>query len=194
MQRPQWKAKRTSAGQSYLTRPFLHRIEPIRLHYRINVDDLELDDRDDFYRVDIPLQVDPAWSRYVSPTEKQRVKYRHQALLRAQAIVRELATYRQNAAWRKRLRSVEHEFEFVFEPFRKALIKKYTAAWRFVVPEKLAKEELEAHRKDIAAKRAATQAAQAAYASRYSSDRVFGETRTTSRATRASRHSSDRVP
>lgn len=122
---------RKARGPVYATPPrFPFKWTPLKMHYRVL--DLERDDIDDFFKIDVQVSPDPAFTDYISPTEAQRWKNRHAANLRARAIVKQIDLYKQNAAWRKRLRRVAHELEFVFEPYHKKAVKKWGGNWRWL--------------------------------------------------------------
>lgn len=127
-----YRYAKASNGKRYPTWPVWYREwSPIKKHYRV-LDCEDAYDSDDFYKVEVRIKADPAYTEYVNPTEKQRLDHRRKARLRAEAIVREIETYKQIAVWRKRLIRAKNEFDFVWEPYEKALRRKYrTTAWRW---------------------------------------------------------------
>lgn len=126
MERPVWRFARASSGERYATRLFAPRYAPIKLHYR----QLDPDDPDEFYKVEVEA-IDPAFTRYIAPTELERLKYRKIARRKAELIAAAIDEYRQLGPMRKRLRWVSNDLDFVFEPYRQKLIKRYGAKyWR----------------------------------------------------------------
>ena len=137
MDRPTYLWKKSSTGQRYPCWPVWYREPyPIKKHFRV-LDCEDEYDSDDFYRVEFRIASDPAYTEYVSPHAKQRLAYQKKARARAEAIVREIEQYKRNAVWRKRLTRAKNEFDFVFEPYRQALKKKYGWQWRWEVQKKL---------------------------------------------------------
>jgi hypothetical protein len=121
--------RKSSASEAYPFKPIPNRLTPICKQYRV-LDCEDVYDDDDYFKLDILISPDPAYTEYVSPDLKQRIKYQQQAKARALAIVKEIEQYKTNAAWRKRLLHATREFEFVWEPYNQQLTKKYGRYWR----------------------------------------------------------------
>lgn len=104
----------------------------IKKHYRV-LDLEDVYDVDDFFKVEVTAA---PFYEFMSPNEARRKKYQQQARARAERIVAEIDHYRWLAASRKRLERAKREFDFVFEPYRKALKQKYSWRWRYQFAEK----------------------------------------------------------
>lgn len=121
----QWPQARRGDIPPPVYRPWRWRTN-IKLHYRT----LDLEgpyDADDFYKAEVTAG---AVFEFISPDEARRAKYAQRARARAEAIVAQIDHYRWMSAARKRLQRAEREFDFVFEPYRQQLQKKYGQWWQ----------------------------------------------------------------
>ena len=123
----------------------------IKKHFRV-LDQEDVYDEDDFFKIE--LRYGPPEFEYVSPGEAQRLANRKRAHAKALRVVAEIEQYKQCSAWRKRLQRAKNEFDFVFEPYRAELKKKYGRWWRQEFPiaqaKKRAAEDRAAYKLQVA--------------------------------------------
>lgn len=136
------------------TAPFIRANHIIR-HYR-TLDCEDTYDAEDFFKISV--QAGPMYAEFIRPDEKIKLRARQRARARALAIIAEVDAMRRNREWRKRLRWAVHEFEFVFEPYRVQLAKKYGRSWQFTFEMQRQKELWREEYEKREAKREATEA------------------------------------
>lgn len=110
---------------------------PIVKQYRV-LDCEDVYDRDDYFKVNV--DAGPMYSEFIRPDEVVKQRALKRARLQAEAIVREIDAYKQMKVWRAKLLHASREFEFVFQPYRVRLCRKYGGYWRGIFAAKREQE------------------------------------------------------